>query len=207
MRLQLRMSAEVAVIYTTRLKGLLPDPLQMPRGLEGLSDWAGGAPTASGLPRASNPREREQGSSHSLQRLSWLDLIQTITCTSFCCYPDQHPDNVVGDYQGPECQESWGSPWGCFQFTWYCLSVITEQSPAFPAVPGDPGRSDWVIGQTQDHMPWDRSGSEEAGLDLSQQVRERGSAIWTGKEEDVPGRQKLSVQEYDIFMSSYWMLL
>lgn len=57
------------------LKGLLPDSLQMPRGLEEASvTGAGGALLQHHRAfREQAIHEREQGSSHSLQRLSWLD--------------------------------------------------------------------------------------------------------------------------------------
>lgn len=130
------------------------------------------------FPRASNPRERAgqqpQHAASVLTRLRYRPsraqhsvVIQTNTQTMW-----------VGTTKGLNARNPgalWGSPWRLEPGLHGIVSVSSQSKACLSQqYQWDPGRSDWVIGQTRITCPpWDRSGSEEAGLDLSQQVRER----------------------------------
>lgn len=161
MRLQLRCQQRLQSSEDfTRTEGSASRFTHMPRGLrpQWLSSWVPPYSTVGPSPERVI-HEREQGSSHSVQRLPWL---RTITCTAFFCYPDQHPENAGGDYQGPECQESWGSLGVALEtgtwFTWYCLSVITAKPASLSAVPVS-SREEWLSHRPDsDHMPTPETG-------------------------------------------------
>ena len=98
--------------------------------------------------------EREQASSRSMQRLSWLDSDT-----------DHHVHSILLLSRPTPRKCGWGLPRAWMPgilglsgvvleagtwFTWYCLSVLTGQSlPLSLQYQWDPGRSDWVIGQTR----------------------------------------------------------